>query len=422
MTEYLKTKAESTCYGCRACEQICPHAAISMKPSKEGFLFPVIDESKCVKCGLCAKACPYEINPDGIETFTSCRDAINPNDSDTFTSCSGEINTNGSEPLKAFAGQYKNAEALKKSSSGGIFSALSDYLLENGGYVSGCVFNEDFVAVHTVTNEKEKAEKMRGSKYVQSDTLDVYTRIKALLENGSKVLFTGTPCQVHGLKCFLRKDYDNLFTVDLICHGVPSPKLLSDYLESERVKHGEITELTFRNKERNGWCAQGSIGYKNKVKTISAFNNSYYNLYLQNSISRKSCYECKYACLSRVGDITVGDFWGAEDTLSEVNPEKGISAILANTEKGLSLLNSVRDRMLLIETDAHTVAKNNGNLNEPCKMPKSRDSIYERISEVGYEKVAKTDCRYQYVMPIIRKIIPKNLKKRIKKLLKRKTQ
>ena len=402
------------------------------------MLFPVIDESKCVKCGFCAKACPYETTnngsepskvcqakpiPNGSESPKLCQAEPISNGSESPKPCQAEPISNGSEPLKAFAGQYKNTEALKKSSSGGIFSALSDYLLENGGYVSGCVFNEDFVAVHTVTNKKETAEKMRGSKYVQSDTLDVYTQIKALLENGSKVLFTGTPCQVHGLKCFLHKDYDSLFTVDLICHGVPSPKLLSDYLESERVKHGEITELTFRNKERNGWSSAGSIGYKNRIKTISPFNSSYYNLYyLQNSVSRKSCYECKYACLSRVGDITLGDFWGAEDTLSEINIEKGVSAILVNTEKGLTLLNSVKDRTVLVETDARAVAKNNGNLNEPCKMPKSRDSIYERISEVGYEKVAKTDCRYQYVMPILRKIIPKNLKKRIKKILKRKTQ
>ncbi len=390
MTEYLKNKAESSCYGCRACEQICRSGAISIKPSTEGFLFPVVDESKCLHCGLCAKVCPYNAN------------------------------LGNEKPLKAFAAQYKNTEALEKSSSGGVFSALSDYLLENGGYVSGCVFNEGFTAVHTVTNEKEAVRKMRGSKYVQSDTLDAYTQIKSLLENGERVLFTGTPCQVHGLKCFLRKEFDNLFTVDLICHGVPSPKLLSDYLEAVRLKHGDITELTFRNKKRNGWGAQGSIGYGNKVKTISAFNNSYYNLYLQNCVSRKSCYECKYSSLSRVGDITAGDFWGVEDVLSVPNAEKGVSAVLVNTEKGLTLLNSVRDRITLIETDVSSVAKHNGNLKEPCKMPEKRGSIYERIAESGYEKVAKTDCRYQYVRPLLRRLIPKSIKKRLRKFLKRK--
>lgn len=362
-----------------------------MKPSAEGFLFPVVDEGKCLRCGLCAKVCPY--------------------DTDNGTK----------EPLKAFAAQYKNTNALEKSSSGGVFSALSDYVLTNGGYVSGCVFNEDFVAAHTVTNEKETVEKMRGSKYVQSDTLDVYTQIKSLLENGERVLFTGTPCQVHGLKSFLRKDFDTLFTVDLICHGVPSPKLLSDYLETVRAKHGDISELTFRNKKLNGWYSAGSIGYKNKIKTISPFNNSYYNLYYyQNSVSRKSCYECKYACLSRVGDITVGDFWGAEDIFSEINAEKGVSAVLVNTEKGQTLLNEIRENLILVETDANTVAKNNGNLNEPCRMPEARGNIYERIATEGYEKVAKSDCRYQYVRPLLRRLIPKSIKKRLRKLLKRK--
>lgn len=362
-----------------------------MKPSAEGFLFPVVDEGKCLHCGLCDKVCPH--------------------DTDNGTK----------EPLKAFAAQYKNTNALEKSSSGGVFSALSDYVLINGGYVSGCVFNEDFVAVHTVTNEKETVEKMRGSKYVQSDTLDVYTQIKSLLENGERVLFTGTPCQVHGLKSFLRKDYGNLFTVDLICHGVPSPKLLSDYLETVRAKHGDISELTFRNKKLNGWYSAGSIGYKNKIKTISPFNNSYYNLYYyQNSVSRKSCYKCKYACLSRVGDITVGDFWGAEDIFSEINAEKGVSAVLVNTEKGLTLLNEIRENLILVKTDAHTVAKNNGNLNEPCKMPEARGNIYERIATEGYEKVAKSDCRYQYVRPLLRRLIPKSIKKRLRKFLKRK--
>lgn len=387
MTEYLKTKSEKACYGCRACEQICSHGAITCSPNHEGFLYPVLDESKCVGCGLCAGGCPYE----------------------------SEISNKA--PIKVFAGQNANISSLMESSSGGAFSALSDYVLEHGGYVSGCIFNEDYVAIHTVTNEKQTAEKMRGSKYVQSDVKNTFSDIKALLNQNKTVLFVGTPCQVDGLKSFLMKDYDNLYTVDLVCHGVPSPRLLSDYLETVRKKHGDITELTFRNKKRNGWCAQGTIGYKGKIKTIAYANNSYYNLYLQNAVSRQSCYECKYACLSRVGDITIGDFWGIEDTLPDFNTENGASAVLVNTEKGKSLLDSVCDKITLEETDIRSVTKNNGNLNFPSNKPEKRDNIYHRIDTEGYKAVAKAECRYQHVKPFLRRIIPKRLKKSIKKLL-----
>ena len=389
MTNYLVSGKDNTCYGCRACEQICPKNAITMKPNKEGFAYPVLDADKCVKCGLCAKICPHDNPMEAPE-----------------------------KPVDVFAGQYLEEEALLGSSSGGIFSAVADYVLANDGYVAGCLFDEDFVAVHMVTNEKKTVEKMRGSKYVQSDTKDTYAQIKALLDENKLVLFSGTPCQVDGLKRYLRKDYQNLITMDLICHGVPSPYMLSTYLDTVRAKKGPITQLSFRNKKRNGWGAQGSIGYGNKVKSISRFNNSYYYYYLQNSISRKCCYECKYSSVSRVGDITVGDFWGAQDVLPELNVEKGVSAVLANTDKGLTVLNELKQNLLLTEVELETVAQNNGNLVEPCQMPKKRNEIYARIQQKGYDAIAKEECHFQYVVPFIRMHIPKSLKKALKRVRK----
>ena len=390
MTEYIKTKTDNTCYGCRACEQICPKQAISIQPNKEGFLYPVLEENKCIECGLCTKVCPH----DNLQESTD-------------------------KPLHVYAGQYRESEALMESSSGGVFSAVADYVLGQGGYVVGCLFDENYVAIHAVTNKKVVVAKMRGSKYVQSDTRNTYSQVSTLLEENNTVLFTGTPCQVDGLRKYLRKEYANLIMIDLICHGVPSPKMLSDYLGTIRAKGGTITELTFRNKGRNGWCSQGSIGYQNRVRTISPFNNSYYYYYLQNSISRMCCYECKYSSTTRVGDISIGDFWGVQDAIPQLDKKNGISAILVNTEKGLKTLTAISDRTLLHETQLEVVTKYNGNLREPCKMPPKRTEIYERIEKEGYEAVAKKECHYQYVKPFIRKHFPKGLRKVIKKILDR---
>lgn len=388
MNTYIKTQDPFKCYGCHSCENICPKHAIQMKPNEEGFLYPVISEEKCVRCGLCVKACPYD-SPSTTNT-----------------------------PIRTVAGQYKNRDALLSSSSGGLFSALADYILSKDGYVSGCIFDDSFCAIHILTKHHASVEKMRGSKYVQSTMGDVYKQIQQVLLEGSLVLFTGTPCQVDGLKTFLRKEYDNLYTVDLICHGVPSPKILEDYLDTVQRKKGEITELTFRNKKRNGWCSQGSIGCSGKVKTITPYNNSYYYYYyLENRISRYCCYECKYSNVNRVGDITIGDYWNIGDVLPNINATDGYSAVLINTAKGDELFNGISGNLSVYETTLENVVKGNGNLSNPCSMPENRKDIYSKISQNGYEETAKKECKYQYIKPFIRKHMPKGFKKIIKKIL-----
>lgn len=389
MTSYIHGQDTAKCYGCRACEQICPKQAIEMKANPEGFLYPVLTEDKCIKCGLCSKVCPYD-TPSSMNT-----------------------------PVQAVAAQYKNSDALRTSSSGGMFSAAADYILSNGGYVAGCIFDDALVATHILTNRPELVEKMRGSKYVQSDLRDVYTQIRDCLKEGAMVLYTGTPCQVDGLRCFLRKDYANLFTMDLICHGVPSPKLLSDYLTTVEAKKGAVSDIKFRDKQRNGWCSQGSITYSNKTKTITPFNNSYYYYYyLQNSISRMSCYSCKYATDSRVGDLTIGDYWNISNEFPDLDVSAGFSAVLINTEKGKKLFAEMSAGLNVYETKLDAVIKGNGNLSSPSPLPESRKDIYTRIAREGYGAVAKKDCKYQYVRPFVRKYMPKGVKKLLKKLLK----
>lgn len=393
MTTYLKTADKASCYGCRACEKICPYSSITFSPDSEGFLYPTLDSSRCVECGLCLKVCPYDNN------FTENK-----------------------KPIKVYAAQYKNENALNKSSSGGIFSAVADLVLKEGGAVCGCVFDGNFKAVHIVTNNPEEVEKMRGSKYVQSDTADTFTQIKRLLEDGTRVLFTGTPCQVDGLKRFLLKDYDNLITIDLICHGVPSPRFFEEFLKDEECKNGKITDIRFRDKPRNGWRSQGSISFlkngRKKNRVISPYNSSYYQLYyLADSISRMSCYSCKYSCTNRVGDITIGDYWNIGSINPEIPTQKGISVVLVNSPRGEKLIAELADSVALYETSLEAAVSNNGNLLRPSEMPKSRTDIYKRLENQGYEAVAKQDCSYSYVMPFLKKHAPKKIKSVLKKII-----
>ena len=389
MTNYLTINKEESCYGCRACEHVCPKGAIAMQENGEGFLYPVLDETKCIQCGLCKKVCPYDNNQ-----------------------------TDKKEPLSVYAAQYQNAEALKKSTSGGMFSAFADYVLENGGAVAGCIFDKDFNAIHVVTKDLDVVAKMRGSKYVQSNTGKSYPQIKDLLESGVLVLFTGTPCQVDGLKRYLRKDYDNLFTLDLICHGVPSQKMLGAYLDSVRKEKGEVLDLKFRDKERNGWSEQGSIVIEKKIKTISGFNNSYYQYFLKSNLSRPCCYACKYSSIHRVGDITIGDYWNIGKILPALETKDGYSVILVNSSKGEELLGQVKDRLKLYETDLISAVKGNGNLSHPSEKPATREDIYKRVEEEGYAAVAKQDCKYSYVVPFIKRHTPRWLKKLMRKIKK----
>lgn len=274
MTSYLLHANDSQCYGCRACEQICPKSAITINPNEEGFLYPVLEETRCVKCGLCQKVCPFDSK---LEKH--------------------------SEEIRVFAAQYKNKSSLRTCSSGGIFTAIANYVLENGGEVAGCIYDENFIAVHILTDNPTIVEKMKGSKYVQSDTTHICLEIQGKLKAGKLVLFSGTPCQVDGLKQFLQKSYDNLITVDLICHGVPSPLFFEKYIKYIERKKGKITDIRFRDKERNGWCSQGSISYlqndRKRTASISPF------LHLMIVITIITCKTISVVCRATLVSIPV---------------------------------------------------------------------------------------------------------------------
>lgn len=352
------------CTGCRACEQVCPKKCINMVPDKNGFLYPQIDESKCVGCNLCAKLCPNNSN---------------------FK--------NDTKSQKCFAAYINSPEDLAHSSSGGVFTAIAKMVLNRGGMVFGCAFNTDCEAHHICIETLKNLNQLRGSKYVQSDTADTFLKTKKILEDGIPVLYTGTPCQIAGLKSFLKKDYDNLLTADLICHGVPSAAIFSNYIKwLEKRISGKVINYRFRDKQY-GWGHTGSIIYLNdytlKHKKIIAALDPYYSLFLKGILYRDCCYECAYACRQRTGDFTLGDFWGAEKYYPELPVRNGLSILLVNTEKAARNLGCLSKDLSLMPIPFSRLAENNGQLESPAEKSELRELFLSAAQSDDFNDVAK---------------------------------
>lgn len=304
----IEVKDKKNCCGCSACASVCPRHCITMVEDSEGFLYPQVDEEACVNCGLCEKVC-NELQPYDTR-----------------------------EPLQVLAAINQNEEVRQKSSSGGIFHLLAEKTIGEGGVVFGARFDENWQVVIDYAEDMEGVEAFMGSKYVQARMENAYVDAKRFLNEGRKVLFSGTPCQVAGLHKFLRKSYDNLLSVDLICHGVPSPKVWRMYLE-EVVKQGQsISCVEFRNKEKGWKKFSFFLSYNRVGKTVSMLSpfteNHYMKAFLSDIILRPSCYECKARGCSSQSDITIADFWGIETLLPEMDDDKGTSLVLVNTNAG----------------------------------------------------------------------------------------
>ncbi len=311
--KYLNIVEINSCTGCGACYNKCPVGAISMQENEEGFLIPVVDESKCTNCGLCKKSCPVASS------------ILNP------------------VPKYCYAVMATDDIRLK-SSSGGVFTQIANYILENDGYVCGAAWNSDFNVEHILIDSKEDLHKLQCSKYVQSNTKYVYREIKNLLSSGKLVFFTGTPCQVAGLYSFLdNKDFQNLFTMDLVCHGVPNSRIWQKFLV-ENFNKNDIEKVMFRDKGRRGWKCTTTIYLKNgDIKIQPEYMNGFSaNLYL-----RPSCAVCSYTKLTRCADLSVADFWHVERLNPSLNDGKGTSLVLLNSPKGEILFNHVKDNLIV---------------------------------------------------------------------------
>ena len=294
-----------------------------MKEDKEGFLYPMVDANSCVDCGACENVCPV------------------------LNACEGR------KPSHCYAAKNKDAEVLKRSSSGGVFSILAQYVIsEKQGVVFGAMWEDDRV-VHGAVERLEDLYKLRGSKYVQSDLRDSFNQVAVFLKDNRYVLFSGTPCEIAGLKSYLRKDYDNLLTVDLACHGVPSPKVLALYIQELKQKYGvETLRLNFKDKS-TGWATY-SVTAKSGDKLLfseRATENIYMKGYLHELFSRPSCHDCAFKSFRSGSDITLADFWGIENVLLDYKSENGVSLVMENTTKGNQALTLVMKGHEMIEVD-----------------------------------------------------------------------
>lgn len=376
---------KQNCCGCHACNNICPQKCISMLADDEGFWYPLVDEEKCVDCGLCVKVCP-EINIySNLQSF---------------------------EKPKAIASWNLNEDIRLTSSSGGIFTSIAKDVLEDNGIVFGVGYDEDFNVIHKEIVTIEGLEKLRGSKYVQSDINDTYQRAKKYLNKGRKVLFTGTPCQIAGLYNFLQKDYENLLTCDLICHGVPSPKVFDSYKKYlEKQYNSNIKRIAFRHK-KYGWKLYSvSILFNNDTEYSKPLTEDIFMQgFLRNHYLRPSCYECTYAKLPRIADITLGDYWGVSLKYPELDDNKGTSLVLINTEKGQSILGLLEDELFIKEVELEHGIKGNPCLVKSVSRPKSRDSFFDDLNNKEFEYVIK---KYMSQPSLLKRSV--NLAKRIVK-------
>lgn len=358
----LFVKKEDCC-GCGACLTICPRSAIIMREDECGFAYPVINENACIRCGQCKKVCAFQNKKE----------------------------TNS--PIECYAAISRNEKHIQNSASGGIFAAIAEKVMEDGGIVYGAAFTEKWGVHHIAVDRLNDLIHLQGSKYVYSNTGRTFIEARSELQKHRKVLFSGTPCQIAGLQGFLGKEYDNLLTIDIVCHGVPSSKMLQDYLKVLGEKHsGVVEKFTFRDKTI-GWGINGSAVVNGKKIKLWQSASSYLYYFTKGWLYRENCYQCKYACKHRPADITIGDYWGIEKQHPELlgkdkwDEKKGISLIAVNTKKGSKALNHY-ENILLSRTTFEKVSAGNAQLVQPCEKGK-RDEIIERYQKGGWDSIEK---------------------------------
>lgn len=370
----IDIKEKKNCCGCEACVQRCPKSCITMREDNEGFLYPEIDKNICIDCGLCEKVCPV----------------INQ--------------AKERKPLAVYAAKHKDEQIRMASSSGGAFTAIAESVIDEGGVVFGAKFNQNWEVVHSYTETKEGLESFRGSKYVQSRIGESYKATERFLKTGRNVLFSGTPCQIFGLKLFLRKDYDNLLTVEIVCHGVPSPKIWREYLGTLQLLN--IGFISHKDKS-TGWRDYSFTIRDNEGKilfTEYARNNKYLMTFISNFTLRPSCFSCPAKVGKSRADITLADYWGIERLLPQLDDNKGISFICANTEKGKVFIEQLNLQMK--PTDYHKSIPYNLCIVKSTKEPAERRQFWKEYQEQGITTLLSLKMKKQnFIKRIIKRII-----------------
>lgn len=388
------------CCACTACASICPKGAITMVPDENGFVYPVVDESKCVRCGLCEQVCAYRNDVPPVSQ-------------------------------KKVSVAVSGCTDVRESASGGLFAAFAQTVIDRGGAVYGCAMIYEKGQLwprHICVTEQQDLIRLKGSKYVQSDLTGMYPDVRRRLAEGQTVLFSGTPCQVAGLKGFLRKEYENLFTVDIICHGVPGGKLFRDYISFEEKKRGaKITSFRFRDKSQ-GWKLHGAMTLDSgETVYFEPEESSYYQMFLNSYTYRENCYSCPYASDHRPGDVTIGDYWCVElvhpellrENGGQLDHESGTSCLIVNNERGEQLLRQFGQGIVRWPSTYENAAKYNRQLMAPSSLKPERETVLAMARE-SYETV---DAWYQRrlrkikMKRAVRRAVPRPVKKLLRKLL-----
>lgn len=347
------------CTGCGVCSNVCYEKAIKMVTSEKGFLYPEVDDTLCVKCKQCIKKCPIN-NQSTAVNFEQ----------------------------KVYAAWSNDKKLRKTSSSGGVFTLLAEYTMQQGGVVCASRFIDDFTAVQfDICENKSDLPKFQGSKYMQSSVGMIYHRARSILEEGRRLLFIGTGCQVAGLKSFLDRDYDNLLCVDLICHGVPSPLVWKNYINSLNSLHGAsgIESVTFRKKKPSWKVYSISVRFRNGKKyEASKTQDPYMVAFAKDYMLRLSCGHCKYACRNREGDITLADFWSYRSfDFKTRNDEKGISCVIINSNRGMKAFDAIRQQLIVVEKSMEEAIRGNRSLIRPWSASEMASEFWDSYSQNG---------------------------------------
>jgi coenzyme F420-reducing hydrogenase beta subunit len=370
----IKILSKEDCCGCHACLSICPANCIQMEEDVEGFLYPIIDEDACSECGLCDEICPMtDPQPQG-------------------------------DPPIAYAAWHHNEYIRGKSSSGGVFSALMMMTFHQNGVVFGAAFDESMVLRHQSAKNQAESVKFRGSKYLQSIIGDAYNKAKNFLSNGRKVLFSGTPCQIAGLYAFLGNDDDRLLTCDLVCHGVPSPKVFRAYLaQLERHHKASVKTVSFRDKD-TGWKKFSlSLSFENgREYRRTLIKDPFMVGFLKDIYLRPSCHQCKFSRIPRIADISLGDFWGVDRHHPEWDDDKGTSLVLIQTEKGKEAMADCHNNLVFHESDIKTAIQSNPCICGSVAPSPDREFFFKDLDCISFEKVMK---RYMSYPPLWRRAV-----------------
>jgi coenzyme F420-reducing hydrogenase beta subunit len=352
------------CTGCHACKNICPKQCILMESDSEGFLYPKVNLKSCVDCGLCEKVCPVLQNK-----------SIN------------------NEPL-AYACHNKDDQVRLESSSGGIFTLIAEQIINDGGVVFGVGLEKDLTAVHSYVETKEQLGKFRGSKYVQSKIGETYEKAECFLKQNRQVLFTGTPCQIAGLKAYLQRDYDNLFCIDIICHGVPSAKVWQKYVSYHENRVGaKVQSANFRHKNKGWKRFSMSLLFNNGTMHIQTLDKDLFlQAFLKDTCLRPSCHNCNFKTLHRQSDITLADFWGVQNVLPKHDDDKGTSLILVNSTQGKLMFDRIQDEISSEIVDINKAVSYNPAVNKSARQNPIREKFFDEVDVLSFDKLVNKYC------------------------------